>query len=135
MGFLIWKGGKISNIIISGEDDKEISGFKNKDENDLRKTVNSMDLNYEERINLYKSEIKQLKNMNESDIIQIKTLKADIKEMKEKINKMETFSGQLKNYDEFLSLLNKVLLDYKPKKKEQKEALNKLIEVMTNHHI
>ena len=73
--------------------------------------------------------------MNESDIIQIKTLKADIKEMKEKINKMETFSGQLKNYDEFISLLVKALQDYYPKKKEQKEALTKLVEVINNHKL
>ena len=54
-----------NNVIINGEDDKEINGLKNKDENDIRKTVNSMDLNYEDKINLYKSEIKQLKNINE----------------------------------------------------------------------
>jgi hypothetical protein len=124
-----------NNVIINGEDDKEINGLKNKDENDIRKTVNSMDLNYEDKINLYKSEIKQLKNINESDMIQIKTLKADIKEMKEKIKKMETFSGQLKNYDEFISLLSKALYDYYPKKKEQKEALTKLVEVINNHKL
>ena len=48
---------------------------------------------------------------------------------------METFSGQLKNYDEFIFLPNKALFDYRPKKKEQKEALNKLVEIMNNHHI
>ena len=52
--------------------------------------------------------------------------------MKEKIKNIQTFSGQLKDFNEFLSLLNKALENYKPKKKEQKEALNKLIEVMNN---
>ena len=73
--------------------------------------------------------------MNESDMAQIKALKAYIKELKDKIQKYETFSGQLKNFDEFITLLNKALLDYRPKKKEQKEALNKLVEVMNNHRI
>ena len=122
---------KKSNIIINDEDDNN-----NKNENNLYfSAVNSGNLNDEEKIKVYKDQIKDLKLMNESDMIQIKTLKADIKELKEKIKKMETFSGQLKNYDEFVFLLNKALFDYRPKKKEQKEALNKLVEIMNNHHI
>ena len=68
--------------------------------------------------------------MNESDLIQIKVLKADIKEMKEKMKKMETFDVQLKNLDEFISLLKSALFDYRLKKKERKEALNKLVFIL-----
>ncbi len=95
----------------------------------------NMDLNEDDKNKIYIDQIKELKVMNESDLIQIKALKADIKEMKKKIKKMETFNGQLKNLDEFISLLNNALFYYRPKKKEQKEVLNKLIEVMNNHLI
>ena len=67
--------------------------------------------------------------MNESDIIQIKTLKEEIRELKEKLKKMETLSGQVKSFDEFIALLRNALLNYKPKKKEQKDALKKLIDL------
>ena len=121
---------------LDNEDEKELDIHRNKDENNpFRKTVNSMGLNDEDKILMYKKEIKDLKMINESDIIQIKALKADIKELKEKVKKMETFSGQLKNYDEFISLPNNALYDYVPKKREQKEALNKLVDVMNNHKV
>jgi predicted RNase H-like nuclease (RuvC/YqgF family) len=126
-----------SNAIIE-EDEKEVNNNiqkKQSDNNLIRKSVNSLPLNEIEKNKLLLEEIKELKTINESDMIQIKTLKADIKELKEKLKKMETFSGQLKNYDDYISLLNKALFDYKPKKKEQKEALNKLVEVMNNHRI
>jgi hypothetical protein len=126
-----------NNYINDIEDEKEInlnSGRKN-ESNPFRQTMKSEGLTDEEKIKLYKEQIKEFKMINESDSIQIKALKADIKEMKEKIKKMETFSGQLKNFDEFISLLNLALLNYRPKKKEQKEALNRLIEVMNNHRI
>ena len=70
--------------------------------------------------------------INESDKMQIKTLKEDIKIMKAKIKNLETFGGQMKDLNEFISILNQALLNYKPKKKEQKEALNKLIQVISN---
>ena len=73
--------------------------------------------------------------MNQLDIKQIKALKDEIKELKEKIKKMETFSGQLKNYEEFITLLDSALLNYKPKKKEQKTALSRLIQILNNHHL
>jgi hypothetical protein len=55
--------------------------------------------------------------------------------LKAKIKNIQTFSGQLKDFNEFLSLLNKAIENYKPKKKEQKDAFNKLIEIMNNFHI
>ena len=67
--------------------------------------------------------------------MQIKALKEEIKELKEKIKKLETFSGQLNNFNEFIQLLQSALLNYKPKKKEQKAALNRLKEILNNHHL
>ena len=121
------------NNILDDEDEKEIN---KKDENIPIKTSLSNDkFNDDTKMKIYQEQIKELKMINKSDIIQIKTLKTDIKELKEKIKKMETFSGQLKNFDEFITLLNKVFEDFKPKKKEQKEAFNKLVNVMNNHHV
>ena len=129
---------KINNNYINDvEDEKEInlnSGRRNEN-NPFRQTMKSEGLTDEEKIKLYKEQIKEFKMINESDSIQIKALKADIKELKEKNKKMETFSGQLKNFYEFISLLNIALLNYKPKKKEQKDALNRLNEIMKNHHV
>ena len=102
-------------------------------ENELR-SASSNEINETEKIKLLKNEIKDLKEMNQSDIKQIKTLKDEIKELNEKIKKMETFNGQFKNYDEFMTLLDNALLNYKPKKKEQKASLNRLLEIIKNHH-
>ena len=51
--------------------------------------------------------------------MQIKTLKEEIKTLKEKIKNLET-------------LFNQALNNYKPKKKEQKDALNKIINIFNN---
>ena len=127
-----------NNILINDEDENDINintNKKNSENNPFRTTLSNTGLSDAEKIKIYKEQIKELKLLNESDTIQIKALKVDIKEMKDKIKKMETFSGQLKNFDEFISLLNQALFDYRPKKKDQKEALNKLVEVMNNHHV
>jgi len=119
------------------EDIKEIiiDNTKENKDNPLFKSHKSNDLIDNEKIKLLKNQIRDLKETNESDIIQIKTLKEEIRELKEKLKKMETFSGQLKNFDEFITLLRNALLNYKPKKKEQKDALKKLNEIINNHHI
>ena len=103
-------------------------------ENEL-KSASSKEISEVEKLKLFKNEIKDLKERNQSDINQIKALKDEIKELKEKIKKMETFSGQLKNYEEFITLLDSALLNYKPKKKEQKAALKRLMEIAHNHHV
>ena len=92
-------------------------------------------MNDVEKVKFYKNQIKELKITNDSDQIQIKTLKADIKDLKSKMKNIQTFSGQLKDFNEFLNILNKAIENYKPKKKEQKDAFNKLVEVVTNFHI
>ena len=94
--------------------------------------MNSQGLTDADKIKLYKERIKEYEMMNESDKIQIKTLKDDIKLMKAKIKNLETFGGQIKDVNEFIYLLNLALISYKPKKQEQKDALNKIINVLNN---
>ena len=72
-----------------------------------------------ERINEYKNQI----DMNNE---LIKILKDDIKNLKQKLTDFETFGGKIANYNEFIRTFNIALKDYKPKKKEQKEALTQL---------
>ena len=93
---------------------------------------NEIDL---EKYKKLKNQVIELKEINSSDKMQIKALKEEIKELKEKIKKIETFSGQLNNFNEFIQLLQSALLNYKPKKKEQKAALNRLKEILNNHHL
>ena len=52
--------------------------------------------------------------------------------MKAKIRNLETFGGQIKDMNEFIYLLNQVLINYKPKKQEQKDALNKIVNALNN---
>ena len=125
------------NNEINDEDEKEIdlnnNNYNNNIErNPFRITMNSQGLTDADKIKLYKERIKEYEMMNESDKIQIKALKDDIKIMKEKIKNLETFGGQIKDINEFIYLLNLALISYKPKKQEQKDALNKIINVLNN---
>ena len=115
------------------KEEKEIDLNNNKNEKNLfRNSFISTGLNDGDLIKLLKDDIKNYKLENNSDKIQIKTLKEEIKMMNAKIKDLETFGGQMKNMTEFFSLLNQVLLNYKPKSKEQKEALNKIMVVLNN---
>ena len=115
------------------KEEKEIDLNNNKNEKNLfRNSLISTGLNDGDLIKLLKDDIKNYKLENNSDKIQIKTLKEEIKMMNAKIKDLETFGGQMKNMTEFFSLLNQVLLNYKPKSKEQKEALNKIMVVLNN---
>ena len=121
---------QINNLI---KENNNLKNFTKKSSISGINKLNSNELNDEvEVINLYKEQIKDLKISNESDKMQIKTLKEDIKDCKKKIKLFESFNGQLKDIDEFITLFNNALENYKPKKKEQKEALNKLIQVISN---
>ena len=113
------------------ERDIDLNNNKNK-KNSFGKNVNSSGFNDADRIKPLMDEIKNYQLESYSDKKQIKTLKEDIKLMKGKIKDLETFGGQMKDMNEFFSLLNKALLNYKPKKKEQKEALNKIMVVLNN---
>lgn len=109
----------------------DLNNIKNEN-NSLRNIVNSTRINDSNRIKFLKDELEEYIIINESHRIQIKTLKEEIKLMKDKIKDLETFGGKMKNIDEFFSLLNQALYNYMPKKKEQKEALNKIMEVLNN---
>lgn len=123
-----------NNAINNNFSDREISINNNINENNsLRKIDNSTGLNDLNVIKLLKDEIKEYKIINESDNNQFKTLKGEIKIMNDKIKDLDTFGGKMKNMAEFFSLLNLVLYNYKPIKKEQKEALNKIMEVLNNN--
>ena len=63
----------------------------------------------------------------------MKALKEDIKALKGKVKYLETFGGQIKDINEFVSLLNQILIGFKPKKKEEKDAVNKLINIFNNY--
>ena len=56
-------------------------------------------------------------------------MKEEIKELKSKLKDFETFGGKIKDYNEFIRAFNIIIKDYKPKKNEQKEAL----ELLKNH--
>ena len=115
-------------------EEKEIDLNNNRNEhNPFRYTMNSQGLTDADKIKLYKERIKECEQINESDKIQITTLKDDIKALKAKVKDLETFGGQIKDFNEFVYLLNQILIDYKPKKKEQKDALNKIINVFNNY--
>jgi chromosome segregation ATPase len=85
-----------------------------------------------DKVQIYKQQIVEYKNMNESDQKQIKTLKTDIKKLNEKLQNMNTFGGQVPNFGEFIQLIYKVFAGFKPKKKEQKDAYEKLLAILKN---
>ena len=72
-----------------------------------------------ERVNEYKNKFELNENL-------LKLLKEEIKELKKKLTDFETFGGKITDYNEFIRAFNILLKDYKPKKKEQKEALSQL---------
>jgi len=108
-------------------------GNEKEDEDD--KTFSSIGLAKSEKIKILEEEIKELKLISDSDQIQIKTLKEDIKGLQSKLKNVETLNGQMKDFNEFTSLFNQAILNYKPKKKEQKEALNRINEVINNFSV
>ena len=125
----------VNNIKINNDDDEEKEIDLNKhDFNPFRQTVNSTGLTDADKVKLYKDQIKEYKLINESDKIQIKTLKEDIKMLKSKVKNLETFGGKMKDLNEFISVFNQALLNYKPKKAEQKDALNRIIDALNNSH-
>lgn len=85
-----------------------------------------------DKVQIYKQQIVEYKNMNESDQKQMKTLKTDIKKLNEKLQNMNTFGGQVPNFGEFIQLIYKVFAGFKPKKKEQKDAYEKLLAILKN---
>ena len=112
------------------EEEKEIELINNP----FRPSMNSQGLNDADKIKLYKERIKEFRQINESDKMQIQELKKDIKNLSIKINYCSTFGGQLKDINEFFYLLNQILISCKPQKKEQKDALEKILSIKNNFH-
>ena len=81
-----------------------------------------------EKIERLSERIKEYKN--EKDIFEklLGVLKEDNKKLKKKLTDFETFGGKIGDYNEFIRLFNIAVKNYKPKNKEQKEALEKLKE-------
>ena len=84
-------------------------------------TTTSAGLNDQEKITKYKSKIREYKDVINSHLIQINLLKDEIKDLKQKIK-----SPIVENFDEFKNLFNIAFSDYKPSKKEQKEAFENI---------
>ena len=87
---------------------------------DKKRSFTKSSRNGPAKIKTYLNQIKELTEVNDSDQIQIKALKEDIKELNAKIKNLQTFSGQLKDFNEFVGLINLVMDNYKPKKKNKK---------------
>ena len=102
------------------------------EENPFRPTMNSQGLNDTDKVKLYKERIKEFQQINESDKMQIQELKKDIKNLSNQIKYYVTFGGQFKDINEFFYLLNQVLINCKPQKKEQKDALEKILNIRNN---
>ena len=102
------------------------------EENPFRPTMNSQGLNDTDKVKLYKERIKEFQQINESDKMQIQELKKDIKNLSNQIKYYATFGGQFKDINEFFYLLNQVLINCKPQKKEQKDALEKILNIRNN---
>ena len=106
---------KINNQL-NDEEEKEIDlNNKSTEHNPFRPTMNSQGLTDADKIRLYKERIKEYELTIESDKIQMKALKEDIKALKGKVKYLETFGGQIKDINEFVSLLNQILIGFKQK--------------------
>lgn len=57
---------------------------------------------------------------------QLSILKGEIRNYKQKMEEMVNFSGKIENFEDFKVTLEKVLENYKPKKKEYEELVKKL---------
>ena len=84
-------------------------------------TTTSAGLTDNEKIIKYKSKIKEYKEQINSDLIQMNALKEEIKKLNHKL-KHPIFE----NFEKFLNLFDIAFSDYKPSKKEQKEAFEEI---------
>ena len=112
------------------DDEKEL--FCDKENNPFRATINSNGLTDQEKVHIYKEKIKEYKMNNESDQMQIKALKAEIKEIKLKVNNLKTLNGQVRDMFEFVGFFNTAFNGYKPKKKEQRDAYERICQILNN---
>ena len=80
-------------------------------------TSTSVGLTDQERIDKYKKKLKEYKKEIELHLNQINILKEEIRKLNHRLN-----NPIFQNYDEFIKLFQIIFGDYKPNKKEQKEA-------------
>ena len=123
---------QINNLI---KENNSLRNLKNKNFEISDSQRNIKVNNEDEIIKLYKDQIKEMKVIQSSDKMQIQTLKEEIRDYKNQLKVVTTFNGQINNIQEFAELLNTVINDYKPKKQEQKDAFNKLNQIMNNMKI
>ena len=117
-----------ANIAIGDEIDNNKYHSENRiDNNRLSRisgiTSTSIGLTDQERIDKYKKKLNEYKKEIESHKKQINTLKEEIRELNHKLK-----NPIFQNLDEFINLFHIAFLDYKPNKKEQKEAFEKIIQ-------
>jgi hypothetical protein len=117
-----------ANIAIGDELDNNKYHSENRlDNNRLSRisgiTSTSIGLTDQERIDKYKKKINEYKKEIESHKNQINTLKEEIRELNHKFK-----NPIIQNLQEFINLFHIAFSDYKPKKKEQKEAFEKIIQ-------
>ena len=86
-------------------------------------TSTSIGLSDQERIDKYKKKLKEYKKEIESHKNQINTLKEEIRELNHKLK-----NPIIQNLEEFINLFHIAFSEYKPNKKEQKEAFEKIIQ-------
>ena len=79
-----------------------------------------------EKIGRLSERIKEYKNEKDTFEKLFEILKEDNKNLKKKLTDFETFGGKIGDYNEFIRLFNIAIKNYKPKNKEQKEALEQL---------
>jgi len=104
---------------------KKDSSFGNEGEY-MSSNFDSHKISDAQKVEKLKERVSEYKNKFELNENLLKLLKEEIKELKKKLTDFETFGGKITDYNEFIRAFNIVLKDYKPKKKEQKEALNQL---------
>ena len=84
-------------------------------------TSTSVGLTDQEKIDKYKKKMKEYKKEIELHLNQINILKEEIRKLNHRLN-----NPVFQNFDEFINLFQIAFLDYKPNKKEQKEAYEQL---------
>lgn len=87
----------------------------------------------EKKIKKYKTEIRKRDMDIDAERQQSAILKTQIKELNSTIKSMQSFENKIKNYDEFSGLFKTAFDGYKPKKKEQEEAYNKIKEHLSGY--
>jgi phage shock protein A len=118
---------KIKNTYNSNRSIENISLDKN---NSISKISNSSD--QEVKIEKITKRYKEYKELFKASEKQCNTLKQQIKELKQENELLKNNDNKINDYEELNKLFNIAFENYKPKKKEQIDALNKIKEYFGN---